>query len=503
MSTVKNNVIFNYIGRIYVSLVGILIFPLYLRHLGAEGYGLVGFFTLLQGGMQLLDLGLSPTLSREVARLRTLPSRASQLRTIVRSLELIFVVIAVLTTVPLFLARHWIATNWLSIQDLNLGLVSTCIGIMTLMLGIRWLAALHRSGINAYEQQVWMNVTNIIFATLRFPGSLLLIIATDGDLLVFFAYQLILAVIEQMTITLKFHRLLPKTKQAIAWFSTEEVRRIAPFALSVGYTGGVGIFIGQLDKLVLSKVLPLAQYGYYTLVVSVAAGIMTLAWPVSTAILPRLTALLYSNSQTEMLALYCKSTRFVVCIIAPITLVLAFFPRQVIYIWTGDATAADWVAPILPLFVLASGLLAIAAFQYYLQYAYGQLKLHVQSNTVLAALSTPAVIYAAFTYGPIGVGYVWVGLNLIALLFWTPYVHKVFAPGLHLNWLLKDVVPPIGITVLLVAMPVYLLKNHFPDDRLYGLLVIASTTAFVTAITLAASFNSEIRSYQHEKFQLR
>ena len=80
MSTVKNNVIFNYVGRIYASLVGILIFPLYLRHLGAEGYGLVGFFTLLQGGMQLLDLGLSPTLSREVARLRTLPSQAAQLR---------------------------------------------------------------------------------------------------------------------------------------------------------------------------------------------------------------------------------------------------------------------------------------------------------------------------------------------------------------------------------------------------------------------------------------
>jgi O-antigen/teichoic acid export membrane protein len=212
---------------------------------------------------------------------------------------------------------------------------------------------------------------------------------------------------------------------------------------------------------------------------------------------------LSTNNEDEMLALYCRATRFVVCIVAPVTLVLTFFPGQIIYIWTGDATAANWTAPILPLFVLGNGLLAIGAFQYYLQYAHGKLKLHVQFNTALAVLSIPMITYAAFNYGPIGVGYVWLAFRLMSFLFWMPYVHKVFAPGLHKNWLLKDVLPPIGITALLLAMPVYLLEDHFPHDRFYGLLAIVGTTGLVTAITLLVSFNNEIRVYRHEKFQLR
>lgn len=502
MPSVKNNVIFNYIGQIYVAFIGIACLPLYLKYLGAEAYGLVGFFTLLQAWMQLLDLGMSPTLGREVARLHPLAETAHQLRSVVRSVELIFICIAVVITVPLFLGRYWVAEKWLSIHELDVHLVSTCIGLMALMLGIRWLAALHRSGINAYEQQVWMNVTNVVFVTLRFPGSLLLIIYYDSSILLFFSYQLLLAILEQATITRKFYRLLPKAKQAVGWFNLKEARRIAPFALSVAYTGGIWVVVTQLDKLLLSKVLTLADYGYFTLVATISSGVMVLSWPVSTAVLPRMTALLSENREEEMLLLYRKATRFVVCMVTPVTLMLAFFPGEITYIWTGDRAAADWVAPVLPLFILGNGLLAIGAFQYYLQYAHGKLRLHVKFNTISAALSIPSISYAAFQYGPIGVGYVWLGFRLLSLLVWTPYVHKTYAPGLHNTWMLKDVLQPFGISAILLATLIYPLQGHFPADRIYGFFLIAIAVAFVTAITLIFSFNTEIRGYR-AKFQSR
>lgn len=65
--SVKSNTIANYIGQIYMMLIGIVVTPLYLQHLGAEAYGLVGFFALMQAWMNLLDLGLSPTLGRQAA----------------------------------------------------------------------------------------------------------------------------------------------------------------------------------------------------------------------------------------------------------------------------------------------------------------------------------------------------------------------------------------------------------------------------------------------------
>jgi O-antigen/teichoic acid export membrane protein len=46
--SLKRNIIANYTSQLYVTGVGILILPLYIKYMGAEAYGLVGFFTMLQ-----------------------------------------------------------------------------------------------------------------------------------------------------------------------------------------------------------------------------------------------------------------------------------------------------------------------------------------------------------------------------------------------------------------------------------------------------------------------
>ena len=50
--------------------MGFVFVPVYISYLGIEAYGLIGLFATLQAWLSLLDLGLSPTLNREMARLR-------------------------------------------------------------------------------------------------------------------------------------------------------------------------------------------------------------------------------------------------------------------------------------------------------------------------------------------------------------------------------------------------------------------------------------------------
>ena len=45
--------------------------PLYVRYLGIEAYGLIGIFAMLQTYIALLDAGITPTLSRELALSQT------------------------------------------------------------------------------------------------------------------------------------------------------------------------------------------------------------------------------------------------------------------------------------------------------------------------------------------------------------------------------------------------------------------------------------------------
>ena len=62
--------------------------PLYIRFLGVEAYGLIGFYLMLQAILQVLDLGLSPTMNREMARYSVQPEKADEARDLVRTLEL-------------------------------------------------------------------------------------------------------------------------------------------------------------------------------------------------------------------------------------------------------------------------------------------------------------------------------------------------------------------------------------------------------------------------------
>ena len=52
--SLKKNTIANYIGQFYTMFIGIFMLPFYLEYLGAEAYGLVGFFTMLSAWMMSL-----------------------------------------------------------------------------------------------------------------------------------------------------------------------------------------------------------------------------------------------------------------------------------------------------------------------------------------------------------------------------------------------------------------------------------------------------------------
>lgn len=62
------NVFAGLAGSAWTALVTLAVVPFYLRYLGVEAYGLIGFFVTLQVMLQLLDGGLAAATNREVTR---------------------------------------------------------------------------------------------------------------------------------------------------------------------------------------------------------------------------------------------------------------------------------------------------------------------------------------------------------------------------------------------------------------------------------------------------
>ena len=118
--SLKKNIFANYVAQIYVTVVGIVMLPLYVKYMGAEAYGLVGFFAMLQVWFQLLDMGLTPTMARETARFNGGACTALELRRLLRALEGIFLGVAVLGAGTMWVGAGAIARQWLKVQQLPL-----------------------------------------------------------------------------------------------------------------------------------------------------------------------------------------------------------------------------------------------------------------------------------------------------------------------------------------------------------------------------------------------
>jgi len=442
---IKKNIIANYIGRFYTMVIGIVVLPIYLKYLGAEAYGLVGFFTMFISWMMLLDMGFSQVLSRETAILKDKIDGLSELKLILRGVETMILVVSIFVAIIVLLSSDWIVNSWLNVKELPFETVKTSIEIMGFMFILKWFVSLYDSLLVGFEEQVWLNIYKIIISSIRFIGGLILIIYITNDILYYFLYQASIAIIEFILLNRKVYSNLPQTN--FIFPSIKYIKKIAPFALGIAYTSGIWIVYTQLDKLLLSHYIPLAEYGYFTLVVLVSNAIMQFSSPLSQAILPRMTSLLSNGEDKKMLSLYRKGTRFISAVIFSVVGIVIFYSYELLYAWTGDTQASLWSSKILIWYALGNAILSISAFQYYLQFAYGNLKYHIQFNTYFPFIALPIVFYAVTFYGALGAGLAWFLIQAVTFLIWPPFVHSKFAKGIHFSWIFKDILPSLIITI--------------------------------------------------------
>lgn len=466
--SLKRNILASYVSQIYVTLIGIVMVPFYVKYMGAEAYGLVGFFAMLQAWFQLLDMGLTPTMARETARFQGGGADALSLRRLLRALEGIFIGVAVVGAIVLMAGASGIAGHWLKVQQLPLVEVEHAIMLMALIVAMRWVCGLYRGAINGFEQLVWLSGFNAAIATARFVLVIPLFIYLGASPTHFFVFQLAVAVVELIALVVQTYHLLPKTNlvagNSITPWDWTPLRSMLKFSLSIAFTSSVWVLVTQTDKLVLSKLLPLADYAYFSLAVLVAGGVLIVSGPISGALMPRMARLNAQGDEQGLLRVYREATQLVAAIAVPAALVLAFFAEQVLMAWTGDLVISQRAAPVLRLYALGNGVLALAAFPYYLQFAKGDLKLHLIGNFLFVVLLIPALIWATWTHGMIGAGYAWFAANCVYFLLWVPIVHARFFKELHAKWLTIDVG---GIIFLAVAVSFVISQTVFwPTNRL-------------------------------------
>jgi len=478
-NSLKTNVVASYLGQIYVALVGLAMLPLYVRYMGAEAYGLVGFFTMLQAWFQLLDLGLTPTVSRELARYRAGALEVTAAVTMVRTLEWFFSVLGLVCGASVVLGARWVAVYWIKPQHLASGQIRLCVMLMGGAMTSRWLVGLYRGGLVGMERMVTLNLVGIVLATLRSVGVLAVLMFWTSKPSGFFIYQLGIGILELVMMKIFFYRTMPMTTAPLRP-QLQIFRRNLHVAGSMAFLAGLWIVISQADRLILSGLLNLQNYGYFTVAVTLAGGISLLAAPMGQALQSRFAMLAAQNELTELIRLYRASTQLTSAVVFAIAGVFICARVPIIWAWTGNVNVAEAAGQILPMYALGNAVGAILALAFLVQFAFGTLRWHVIGNCLFGLLWVPGVYVAASRAGAIGSGWMWLTGNLAYLIFWLPYVHSKVLPSLKWRWLICDV----GLIALVETLLVVLVSG-FDWAVLDRVEVFATMVVFAGVLALA------------------
>lgn len=503
-NNIRKNIFANYLGQIYVILTSTLITPFYLQYMGPEGYGLIGFFVLVQIWLNLLDVGLSPTLSRQVAFARGQPNGFNDFQKLLKSFESIFFILSISLVIAVYFFSPWISEQWIQSETLDTGVISYCIVIMGLIIGLRWFITLYKSGLNGFEDQVWLNKITIVITTLRYIGALLYLALMSADIQDFFKYQLLISILELVILTYRFYFILHQstTQTYLLAFDWQVLKNILPFSISIAYTTILWTFLMQMDKLILSGLLSLKNFGYFSIVTLIASGIIALSTPIFLAIVPRMTKLASENKFDEVVAMYRTMTQVITWIVLSFSIIISIFSQEIIYILSGDADAALWGKETLLWFTLGYCAYVLGTYQYYLQNVLGNLNLYLKGLTISAFIYIPFMYYATTKYEAIGAAISWFIFSIVWFSVFTTIVHKKLLSGFHLKWVLYDLLPLI-IPALFIGYFIYAnIEIHMNHSRIALLVQISGIGfLFLSVLSLGVKSIREKLKYYYIKYK--
>ena len=484
--SLKKNILANYLGAGWAALMNLAFVPLYIKYLGIEAYALIGIFAMLQGLLSLLDLGMAPTISREMARFQTVDEGSQPARNLLRSVETIAVCLAVVMGATLWGISSWLAKDWLVAKGLPTDVIAHAVVIMGGLIGLRIIENIYRSALIGLQRQVRLNLILVITATLRGLGVLAVLAYLENSVRAFFLWQLVASVASIVMLATATYSVLPKAT-ARAVFSAHSLRSVGRFAAGTMAITCLSILLGNMDKILLSRLLPLEIYGYYAFAVVVAQTPLGFVAPIAQAYYPRFTQLHSQNNQAGLTIAYHSATQLVTVLLGAASAFLILFGRDVLEIWTNSVALSGRtysLAAVLSVGTLFNGLVTIP---YFLQLSSGWTTLTLRVNLFAVVLVAPALLVLVPQFGAMAAAWVWFALNTFYVIVVIPIMHRRLLPREKWRWYIQDVTCPL-IAAFVTGL---LLRSLFPmvTGRLQNL---AALIFCALLLTLSAALSAPI-----------
>ena len=451
MSSTRRNIISNYVGRSWTSLLNFALTPVYIGVLGIESYGLITFNLTLISISAILDLGLGATITRELALLSSRKGTESEQREIVKTLGIIYWGLATLIALIIFGSADFISEKWINNQVFDPEMISTTVKLMSLTVALQFPTSLYQGALMGLQRQVVVNKILVILGTFRSLGAVFVILTISATIDSFFIWQVVSSVASCIVFHLVIWRNLPKSSIPTL-FNTEVLKRIWKFAAAMSLNSIISIVLTQLDKIILIRLLTLTQFGYYSVALTSASFIWLVLTPFNAAVFPRLVQLYEMRNYRKLKFEFHQYSQLLSVLLLPLSALLIMYSHEILLIWLNDPMIADNSYVIMSLILFGTMLNGLPSVPGNCSIGFGWPMLVTYVNLSQLAVIIPVLFWLVSLYKGVGAALTWVLLNSAYISVLTHIFFKHYLTTERIKWYVHDISVPALSAFLVVSV---------------------------------------------------
>ena len=340
MSQIKAGVVLSYISILIINVVGLFTTPIIVRTLGVESYGIYLLLSSYIAYIALLDLGITATINRFIAKYRALDDKNQEIEFISIIIKFISLVILLVLFLGFILSENIdsiISSSYLSLTKLKIIIWAL---VLTLVLNI--MIGFVSGYLAAYEKFIFIKSIEIVKSLLR-VFLLLLVFSGKGDILLLVSIDFFTAFLIFLSSMFYFF----KTKDIpIKFLLYNKVR----FEEILSYSVWIFIFnaISQIQwrsgQIIIGYRLDPSAVAVYGIGIVLGTYYGAFSTAITSIFISRTTYKVYQNNDMKELTLYMVRVARMSALV--LMLVLANFiviGKDFIFLWVGVEFRPAWI----------------------------------------------------------------------------------------------------------------------------------------------------------------
>ena len=230
----------------------------------------------------------------------------------------------------------------------------------------------------------------------------------------------------------------------------KQIKQVWKYASGILFISFIALANKQLDKIVISNNLPLAELGAYNVAITLGSLTTFVPQALYVSTFPLFTRYATNGETDKLKRFFSNLNKPVNIILSCMIAFIAAFSDNLIMIWTDSSEYVQMLGITAALAVIAVGVVEYQELPYALALAHGQTKYNALVGGIFIPITFVATYFGITNYGLIGAGCVYMGLMLIQTLLYTYIVYRKYVYEHPLLHVATEIVMPL-VCAMLVA----------------------------------------------------